>query len=135
MATKVVPDDAENVKDHYNGARTSGLRTNSRAARCKAIVKTGHPMLDVAIAADREVSPNLRELREACRRGTTSAPLPHADTPAVVTGRPANAMALTLNRHGRGPTLHVATTHRIVDVRRRARTITVWHELATFDCN
>ncbi len=123
------------MKDHYKSSRTSGLLNGGPAARPTPIVKVGHPALDAALATERACAPSLTELRNACRLDAEVAPRPQGEVPAVSAGRPADAMALTLDREGRGPTLHVATTHRVVDVRRRARTITVWHELATFSSN
>lgn len=125
------------MKDHYKSAWTTGLRKGDSANRDvrTAIVRVGHPALDAALASERATVPGLGELREACRRGTEAAPQPHTETRSSSPGRPADGLALTLDRGGRGPTLHVSTTHTVVDAGGRARQIRVWHELATFDCN
>lgn len=123
------------MKDYLRGARTSGLNgAGGASARCTPVVRVGHAALDAALAADRSDGPSLSALLRARMRGMDAHAL-CADAPAPACGRPADAMALTPNRHGRGPTLHVSTTHRVVDVRGRSRTIKVWRELRTFDRN
>lgn len=131
-------DDGEDVKDHYNGARTRGRRIGDPVApaRGRAVIRVGHPALDAALAAERERGPALLALRDACRRGRDAAQVVVPEGPARPAGRLADQMSLTANRDVPGAsTLHVSSTHRVVDSAGRARDIRVWHELVTHSPN
>jgi hypothetical protein len=130
-------DDAENVKDHYNGATAHGLGGEARlsATHGRVIVRTGHSALDAALANDRSVAPDLSTLKAACRPGPEFTPAPITEGLAVTAGQLADTMSLTPDRDGAGTTMHVASRHAVVDRSGRRREIRVWHELATHGCN
>ncbi len=137
MCGKHQVDDVEIVKDHYNGTGTTGRGTQTQFgwAPATAIVRTGHPALDAALAVDRTSKPDLAALGAACRRGMDAAPLAQPEGPSRSAGRLADMMSLTHDRDGAGTTLHVGTTHMLMDARGRSRTIRVWHELGTQNAN
>jgi hypothetical protein len=127
--------DVENVKDH-NGTGSSGVDTKRRdeVTRTGVIVRTGHPALDAAIAADRSAQPDLRVLQAGCRRSAADVG-DLREGPATAAGAIVDRMSLTQDRDGAGETLHAGSTHRVVDAKGRSRTIRVWHEMATHGCN
>ncbi|MDQ8044447.1 MAG: hypothetical protein AAGC46_07510 [Solirubrobacteraceae bacterium] len=121
---------------HQKGTGSSGLGTASRdeANGVTTIVRTGNRVLDRALASDRSTRPDLRTMQAGCR-SAVARPAVLADAPAAGAGVLTDTMSLTLDRDGSGTTLHAGATHQIVDGSGRARTIRVWHELATHGNN
>lgn len=127
--------DVENVKHQFDGTGTSGLGTARRdGATRAAIVRTGHPALDAALASDRGPQLSLDVLQAGCRRVATAQGTRH-DRPANRIGSVVDAMSCTPDRDGAGDTLHAATATRVRSANGRSITVRVWHELVTHGCN
>lgn len=126
--------DSLNVRYTDQNVGTRGVELSRRpgAARGTAIVRAGHPALDLALTSEanrHHAAPTLAAMRAASRPASPVAA--SADAPADTRGRSLDATSITFDRRtGATTTVHVAVIQRATGRDGRTRKLVVWHELA-----
>ena len=126
--------DGELVRNTRQQTRTHGVELSRRhgAARGTAIVRAGHPSLDLALAAE-AMRHHAAGTVAAIREATGHATVPEAatlDAPSPTLGRVPGLISISSDRRtGASTTIHHAFTRSVIGPDGKRRQLRIWHEL------